>query len=82
MDSSIKPGETYRPITPNRVYQSDLNIALQSALAAGFLVNHCSEMDTVDSDSSSFEFRSRQRGATCDIRNAGHIWMGFMFKQN
>src|SRR5258707_6923312 len=35
MDSSIKPGETYRPITPNRVYQSDLNIALQSALAAG-----------------------------------------------
>lgn len=34
MDPFIKPLETYRPVTLNRVYQSDLNIAVQSALAA------------------------------------------------
>ena len=34
MDPFIKPPETYRPVTLNRVYQSDLNIAVQSALAA------------------------------------------------
>ncbi len=35
MDSFIEPSETYRPVTPNRSYESDLKIAVQSALAAG-----------------------------------------------
>ena len=35
MDSSIEPSETYRPVRPKRLYQSDLKIAVQSAFAAG-----------------------------------------------
>jgi hypothetical protein len=35
MDSFIEPSETYRPVRPSRLYQSDLKIALQSAFAAG-----------------------------------------------
>ncbi len=35
MDPFIEPRETYRPVTPSRSYQSDLQIAVQSALAAG-----------------------------------------------
>jgi hypothetical protein len=35
MDSFIEPSETYRPVTPNRLYRSDLKIAVQSAFAAG-----------------------------------------------
>lgn len=35
MDLFIKPRETYRPVTPNRLYPSDLKIAVQSALCAG-----------------------------------------------
>jgi RsiW-degrading membrane proteinase PrsW (M82 family) len=33
MDPFLKPSETDRPVTRNRVYQSNLNIAVQSALA-------------------------------------------------
>src|SRR6266508_3968595 len=35
MDPFIEPRETYRCVTPNRLYHSNLNIAVQSALAAG-----------------------------------------------
>src|SRR5215216_2424898 len=35
MDSFAGPSRTYRPVTPNRLSQSDLKIALQSAFAAG-----------------------------------------------
>jgi hypothetical protein len=35
MDSAIKPAETYLPVTPKHVYQGDMKIALQSALAGG-----------------------------------------------
>src|SRR5688572_668543 len=35
MDSSIEPPEMYPPVTPKHLNPSDLNIALQSALAAG-----------------------------------------------
>ncbi len=35
MDPFIEPRETYRPVRPNRVYHSDLKIAVRSALAAG-----------------------------------------------
>ncbi len=35
MDSSIKPAENYPPVMPKNVYQGDMIIALQSALAAG-----------------------------------------------
>ncbi len=35
MDSFIEPSRTYRSVTPNRSYQRDLKIALQSAVAAG-----------------------------------------------
>ena len=34
MDPLIKSPDTYQPVTPKRVYQSDLKIAVQSALAA------------------------------------------------
>ena len=35
MASFIESSENYRPVTPNRLDQSDLKIAVQSALAAG-----------------------------------------------
>ena len=35
MDSFSESSEIYQPVRPNRSYQSDLKIALQSALAAG-----------------------------------------------
>src|SRR5215216_3463847 len=35
MDSFAGPSRTYRPVTPDRLSQSDLKIALQSAFAAG-----------------------------------------------
>ncbi len=35
MDPFIEPRETYQPVMPNRLYQSDFKIAVQSALAAG-----------------------------------------------
>ena len=35
MDSSIKPAENYPPVMPKTMYQGDMIIALQSALAAG-----------------------------------------------
>ncbi len=35
MDSSIKPAENYPPVMSKNVYQGDMIIALQSALAAG-----------------------------------------------
>jgi hypothetical protein len=35
MDSFSEPSETYRRVSPNRLYQNDLKIALQSAFAAG-----------------------------------------------
>ena len=36
VDPFIKPPETDRPVTLNRAYPSDLNIAVQSALAAAW----------------------------------------------
>jgi hypothetical protein len=35
MGPFIEPSETSQPVTPNRLYQSNVNIASQSALAAG-----------------------------------------------
>ena len=77
MDPCSKPSETYPSVMPGHLVQSDLKIALQSALAAGLCLGLPAGLFFwLISGRPACEFPSGLCGAACDAGNAGRIRVG------